>query len=97
LRRTPAAERPACFFRLWTLKEAYLKATGAGLGTPLDSFAFTLEPIRIGFVPSTHDDPRRWQFAAPPTTGRHILSLAVTGFGNRAVRVVPRAIAAREL
>jgi 4'-phosphopantetheinyl transferase len=97
LRRTPKPERANCFFRLWTLKEAYLKATGAGLGTPLDSFAFTLTPIRIGFLPASREDPRRWQFAMPPTTGRHFLSVAVTGTGNRAVHVMPRAVAAREL
>ena len=42
IRAVPASERSLCFFRLWTLKEAYLKAIGTGLGTPLKSFAFAL-------------------------------------------------------
>ena len=42
LARTPD-ERPQYFARLWTLKEAYLKALGLGLTQPLDSFEIGLE------------------------------------------------------
>ena len=62
LRAAPASERAVCFFRFWTLKEAYLKAIGTGLGTPLDSFAFTLAPIGIEFLRGPDDNPRCWQF-----------------------------------
>ena len=34
----PESERVATFFRYWVAKEAVLKATGAGLGIPLDQF-----------------------------------------------------------
>lgn len=36
----PPAERGALFYRIWTLKEAYVKAVGKGLAHALDSFWF---------------------------------------------------------
>ena len=45
LRRLSGDERVAAFHRLWTRKEAYVKATGAGLVGGLGSFdALALEP-----------------------------------------------------
>lgn len=39
-----AAAKTLAFFRLWTAKEAFLKATGLGISAALDSVAIALEP-----------------------------------------------------
>lgn len=40
----PAASREAAFFELWTRKEAVVKATGAGLSSPLAAFCVSVPP-----------------------------------------------------
>lgn len=43
----PEEERDSLFFRLWTLKEAYVKAIGTGIGYPLDEVEFALNDGNI--------------------------------------------------
>jgi 4'-phosphopantetheinyl transferase len=57
LLRVPEAERQRAFFLCWTRKEAYIKAIGTGLATPLDVF-------RVTFLPGT--PPRITQAAGSP-------------------------------
>jgi 4'-phosphopantetheinyl transferase len=45
----PCARRDAAFFRLWTRKEAWLKATGSGIG-------HSLQNVEVSFLPG--DSPR---------------------------------------
>lgn len=77
LRARPPCEAREVFFAFWTLKEAYIKATGKGLALPLDAFAFTLEPPSISFTPPIEDDPSRWLFRRFRTGPEHVAALAV--------------------
>ena len=79
LKALPAAEQLVRFYDLWTLKEAYIKARGVGLGIALRSFSFdflTQERLAVTFDSELVDDPTHWQFWQIDTTGSFTLSLA---------------------
>ncbi|MFC9950447.1 4'-phosphopantetheinyl transferase family protein [Streptomyces prasinus] len=63
-RREPGRARDARILRLWTLKEAYSKARGLGLGLAFETFSFELAEGRgvLGFRPPDDDVARRWRF-----------------------------------
>jgi 4'-phosphopantetheinyl transferase len=74
-----ATDGADAFFRLWTLKEAFLKATGAGLRRPLNTVAMRLDPPGLN-----HPAAGCWHFAQWRPTGGHLLALAIEG-GSPAV------------
>lgn len=45
--RELALADPSAFYRIWTLKESFVKMTGQGLVIPLSSFEITLDPVAI--------------------------------------------------
>ncbi|MEM9692092.1 MAG: 4'-phosphopantetheinyl transferase superfamily protein [Myxococcota bacterium] len=71
-------ERVDRFYRLWTLKEAYMKGRELGMYLPLRRFDFgdTAPPISVE-VQAQWGDRASWWFWASHPTERHALGLAV--------------------
>jgi 4'-phosphopantetheinyl transferase len=70
----------AQFFDYWTLKEAYAKARGLGLGLKLSGISIELgldNAIRAHFASSIDDDSSSWVFWRRRLPSKHTLSVAV--------------------
>jgi 4'-phosphopantetheinyl transferase len=82
------ARRASRFYAIWSLKEAWIKATGEGLGAELRAVSF--EPDAHAFSMSG-DDARRWGFWQGTPSPGHVVSLAMPGAAAEvAVRVFQR-------
>ncbi len=74
----PERERPARFYALWTLKEAWLKATGEGLAAGLGNISFDLDDAhRVCGVELPKDDAARWRFWQHCPSEEHALAVAL--------------------
>jgi 4'-phosphopantetheinyl transferase len=56
IQRLPTAQRENAFFRCWTAKEAFIKATGEGLSRALNSFKVSLSESEDGQIQIRTDD-----------------------------------------
>ena len=83
LDRLPEARRAEGFFRLWTLKEAFIKATGKGLTQGLSTFWFRVDPPSIAFAPDLPGHARDWWFAQRLVHGGFLAAIGLRGRGAR--------------
>jgi 4'-phosphopantetheinyl transferase len=79
LQALPAHLRTQGFFLCWTRKEAYVKAHGAGLSLPLDSFTVSLTPGRA--VELEAKDGNQWSMRSYEPAPGVVAAMVVEGRG----------------
>jgi phosphopantetheinyl transferase len=83
LRNCEPEEYATRFVELWTLKEAYIKAVGVGLGHSLDSFAFCFHGITgLRFSAPPDGMSSQWRFMLGASSSEYRLALAVRCRGS---------------
>ncbi len=78
------ASRDTGFFHGWTRKEAFIKAIGTGLSTPLDSFSVSLSPHAPACVRHVDGDPAeaaRWQLVHLEPAPGYVAAVAARHLG----------------
>jgi 4'-phosphopantetheinyl transferase len=88
LRAVSESAREEMFLRIWTLKEALIKAVGLGISLGLDRFAFTLDPLGVRFAPEITAHDAAWRFHALRPTATHLLAVALDGDAPVRLRVL---------
>lgn len=78
LEALPPAERRRRFLEYWTLKEAYVKATGQGLSADLQQFWFpAISPPAIAFATPSVGDASQWECTQIDLSAAHVAALAI--------------------
>lgn len=84
LRALPETERLAAFYCCWTLKEAYVKATGNGLATATGSFDVVVdraEPASLLSVEASSEEASLWSLLRLAPAPGYAGAVAVEGSG----------------
>jgi 4'-phosphopantetheinyl transferase len=100
LNSVPPDQQVEAFIRLWSLKEAFIKATGEGLQRPLDSFSFSLDPVHITFHyqrnnRSSYENEAKWQFWEWRPANEFAVALAIRAIG--VIRIDARPVWAADI
>jgi 4'-phosphopantetheinyl transferase len=75
----PEPSRLATFYRIWTRKEAFVKATGIGVGPALQRFAVTaaVDAAKLLRVDASVADGARWRLLDLPLDGSYVAALVL--------------------
>lgn len=92
----PEEARPAHFIKLWTLKEAYVKALGRGINAPpgLQGFSFAVTPQlgnRLDVIHFCTDESKEalgWEFALLQPTDMHVAAVCCERSDASKLRIV---------
>jgi 4'-phosphopantetheinyl transferase len=79
LERLPSPEREEALLRLWTFKEAYLKAVGIGLNADLREVVVGLDAQPVLQAAPGEADPQRWLMLPVETSADTVAALVVPG------------------
>ncbi len=80
----PEPIKPDAFYRIWTCKEAYIKAIGKGLSEPLDRFSVSAdprEPARLVEIGGHAEAAARWTIRAIDVGEGYAAAVAVEAAG----------------
>jgi len=91
LAKTPESGRGRDLIRAWTLKEAFTKALGLGLGAPFGSFSIVRgagDDFHLACSRDIECSPASWRFLSRACGDNFVLSTAVREGGSRCCRFV---------
>ncbi len=81
----PAHEQKSAFLSCWTRKEAFVKANGRGLGSPLHEFSVAFTPVNrpeMGTIHDSSDARSEWSMYAIFPDDQYTAALVVKGSPN---------------
>jgi 4'-phosphopantetheinyl transferase len=84
LAKLSGEEKVHAFFRCWTRKEAYIKATGDGLAVPLTQFDVSLEAGSMNALLATRPDAaqaQNWDLREVPAGAGYAGAICIQGQG----------------
>jgi 4'-phosphopantetheinyl transferase len=80
IEQAPLDARSLLFFQIWTLKESFVKATGEGLGRPLDQFAVLMGPEEPSIeLIGTSESAHNWKLQSFCPAPGYVGGVAVQG------------------
>ena len=81
------------FFIFWTLREAYCKALGVGLGFSKKDYVFETgsdDGVKIRFDAPASDSGKRWQFTIIRPGEEHLVAVAIRTEGRSHKEIIHR-------